>query len=179
VTRRLRRGATGAPLGLGVALALLGLAAAGCGGGSKAPAVANPGTTRPATTSSGKGSTGNAIAFAACMRTHGVPNFPDPSDGGGFDLTGIERNSQFQSAQKACQSLAPTQTHTPAQVSQHVKALLAYAACMRKHGLPWFPDPTSHGGFVITNPAAVHWNPSSPQFEAADRACRHLSPGTG
>jgi hypothetical protein len=155
------------------------LVVAGCGG-SKTPAVAKLGTTSPATTSARSGSTGNAVAFATCMRSHGVPNFPDPSKGDGFDLTGIKRNSpQFQSAQKACQSLAPTHSHTPAQVRQHVKALLAYAACMRQHGLPWFPDPSSQGGFVITNPAAVHWNPSSPQFEAADRACRHLNPGSG
>ncbi len=49
------------------------------------------------------------------MRTHGVPNFPDPTfSGGGVKMTlkagganGIDPNSpQFKAAQKACQSLS-------------------------------------------------------------------------
>jgi hypothetical protein len=114
------------------------------------------------------------------MRSHGVPNFPDPSSSGGFATKGIDRTSpQFQSAQIACHALAPT--HSAAQVKRHVKVLLAYAACMRKHGLPWFPDPTSQGSFVVSpgSSAAANWNPGSPQFRAADKACRPLNPGTG
>ncbi len=57
-----------------------------------------------------------ALKFSACMRSHGVPNFPDPNfSGGGARVTlrvskssGIEPNSpQFQAAQKACQSDLP------------------------------------------------------------------------
>jgi hypothetical protein len=53
---------------------------------------------------------------------------------------------------------------------------LAFSACMRKHGLPDFPDPTftSAGGIGIR----VHLggpnsdlNPSSPVFQAAQKAC--------
>lgn len=55
------------------------------------------------------------LKFSACMRSHGVPKFPDPTftPGGGSKLTigksdGIDPNSpQFQAAQKACQKLAP------------------------------------------------------------------------
>jgi hypothetical protein len=54
-----------------------------------------------------------ALAMSRCMRSHGVPNFPDPKfqsgPGGGFGVgirlagTGIDPNSPvFQSAQKAC-----------------------------------------------------------------------------
>ena len=50
-----------------------------------------------------------ALKFSACMRSHGVPNFPDPTfSGGGVQLhvTGIDPNSpQMVAAQKACQSL--------------------------------------------------------------------------
>jgi hypothetical protein len=45
---------------------------------------------------------GALVAFAACMRTHGLPNFPDPkADANGYHLTygpenGIDpRSSQF------------------------------------------------------------------------------------
>ncbi len=61
----------------------------------------------------------SALKFSACMRSHGVPNFPDPefSHGGGAvrlrighagNGAGIDPNSsQFQAAQKACQSALP------------------------------------------------------------------------
>jgi hypothetical protein len=52
-----------------------------------------------------------ALKYSACMRSHGVPNFPDPTfSGGGVQLkvTNIDPNSpQFVAAQKACQSLQP------------------------------------------------------------------------
>jgi hypothetical protein len=48
---------------------------------------------------------------------------------------------------------------------------------MRSHGVPRFPDPQfkPHGATVITIGKGVDEN--SPQFEAAARACRKLSPG--
>jgi hypothetical protein len=48
------------------------------------------------------------LKFAACMRAHGIVNFPDPGRGAGFNqgqLTklGIDANSpRFQSARRAC-----------------------------------------------------------------------------
>jgi hypothetical protein len=41
------------------------------------------GTSRSATDSSGHAL---GVAYADCMRSHGVPNFPDASAGGGFDI---------------------------------------------------------------------------------------------
>ena len=54
-----------------------------------------------------------ALAMSRCMRSHGVPNFPDPqfqSGGGGFGirLSGAGVNPQspaFQAAQKECGSI--------------------------------------------------------------------------
>jgi hypothetical protein len=50
------------------------------------------------------------LKFAECMRSHGVPNFPDPSDGG-FDLSpslGIDTQSAtFKAADAACGNLVP------------------------------------------------------------------------
>jgi hypothetical protein len=52
-----------------------------------------------------------ALAFAHCMRSHGEPDFSDPSshgDGISFSLSGVDPNSpQFQRAQAACQRLSP------------------------------------------------------------------------
>jgi hypothetical protein len=52
-----------------------------------------------------------ALAMSRCMRSHGVPNFPDPqfrSGGVGIQLNGngVNPNSPaFQAAQKACGSI--------------------------------------------------------------------------
>jgi hypothetical protein len=56
---------------------------------------------------------GQALKFAGCMRSHGVPNFPDPSvaQGGvavGFRMSGVDQNSpQFQAAVQACRKFEP------------------------------------------------------------------------
>jgi hypothetical protein len=48
---------------------------------------------------------------------------------------------------------------------------------MRAHGVPNFPDPTgqSGGGFSFSLPQGV--DPRSPQFQAADQACKSQLPG--
>jgi hypothetical protein len=56
-----------------------------------------------------------ALAFSACMRSHGEPNFPDPQFGSGGRVSlkvgvggGLDPQSpQFQAAQKACQKNLP------------------------------------------------------------------------
>jgi hypothetical protein len=57
----------------------------------------------------GAGDTTAALKFAQCMRSHGEPNFPDPASNGSITLPqGMDPEStQFQNAQKACQSLMP------------------------------------------------------------------------
>lgn len=61
--------------------------------------------------SQGGGSvTPNQLKFAQCMRSHGEPNFPDPASNGSITLPkGMDpKSSQFQAAEKACQSLMPS-----------------------------------------------------------------------
>lgn len=51
-----------------------------------------------------------ALKFSACMRSHGVPKFPDPT-GGGIKITsrqGVDPDSpQFKSAVQTCRKLLP------------------------------------------------------------------------
>jgi hypothetical protein len=50
---------------------------------------------------------------------------------------------------------------------------LSFARCMRSHGVSNFPDPTATGGINLNIPGI---NSSSPAFEAAQTACKHLLP---
>ena len=93
------------------------------------------------------------------MRSHGVPRYPDPSDGqlpkGGGDAFGVS-SSVFSAAQNACHSLLPNAGSfqeqasqcslagdcPPAVVAQMMAIDRKFAQCMRSHGVPNWPDPT-------------------------------------
>ena len=133
----------------------------------------------------GAGAQDKMLAFARCMRTHGVSGFPEPVEGKivirGGPHTGVDpRSSQFQAAQRACRAFAPQQTASPAQASQFQAKALRFSACMRSHGVPGFPDPKISGGAVqLTINRGSGIDPRSPQFQAAQRACQSQMPGGG
>jgi hypothetical protein len=102
------------------------------------------------------------IKYADCMRSHGVPNFPDPTtSGGGINIkksSGINLASPaFESAQASCVALLPgdgplfENSHTAATEKQW----LAIAECMRAHGVSDFPDPKTPPPINPTGYAAV------------------------
>jgi hypothetical protein len=68
---------------------------------------------------------------------------------------------------------SPRTTHAEWEKSK----LLAFSSCIRAHGVPNFPDPQPGGGFARSalNPIDVH----SPQFQAAQKACRSLAIASG
>jgi hypothetical protein len=166
----------------------LGLAVAGCSGGSTSPAAATAGS-QPTTTAlpaEGSGSSGasplaQAVAYSQCIRSHGVPNFPDPvqtpSGGYGYRTHGIDPNSAvFQGALQACKALPSPWNSTGAQLSSaQQQAWLSWAQCIRAHGLPDFPDPTFSGSEV--HDSGVGSN--SPQLQSAMGACTSQRPSVG
>jgi hypothetical protein len=141
---------------LAVGVALL---AAGCGGGGGSPSA------------SGSSDYQKDVAFAHCMRAHGVPDFPDPLPQGGFPGNSLQSGS----AMTACQHLLPPVR--PISAAQQARVLahdLMWAKCMRARGFPGISDPVvrQHAGIVITVPAA--FDLSSPQARAAAKACKQL-----
>ena len=54
------------------------------------------------------------------------------------------------------------------------KGALAYSQCMRSHGVRNFPDPDSQGRLQLKT--GNGFDPSSPQFQAAQKACQSLQP---
>jgi hypothetical protein len=159
------------------ALAGIALLAGACGGGSH-PANATGG--------SGQLTARSVDVYAACIRSHGVPGFyfsragNSNSNPNGLTIqlgpwTAQDPNSpQFQTASKACNHLFPG--GAPAPVTQQQKErLLQFAACMRVHGYPSYPDPQfpASGGIMQQQPPGVDLN--SPHFQAAMKTCNAKS----
>jgi hypothetical protein len=52
-----------------------------------------------------------------------------------------------------------------------------FAACMRKNGVPNFPDPSSSGTVTLGPNSGI--DPGSPKFQAAQQKCQKLLPNGG
>jgi hypothetical protein len=176
--------ATAAALTATAGLALL---AVGCGG-SPGSHVAQLGstTTRSGSNSPAASATSarqnGAVAYASCMRSNGVPNWPDPNASGVFDKSKLTSqqlgasSSHVQTAQRACNHLLPNggSGRSLAQVQQMRAQGLRFSLCVRSHGVPNFPDPDSSGR--IPDPASGGIDQGSPKFQAANQACRQDRP---
>jgi hypothetical protein len=156
------------------ALVCLALVAAGCGGSSSPGShVAQLSTSTTRTSPPSRGSTHDqAVAYARCLRSHGVPLWPDPESSGAFDKSKLTphqlgvSSSQIGTAEKACRSLVPTYSATQ---QPHVLAqALRFSRCMRAHGATNFPDPESNGAIAIP-----HAMENSPAYLAALHFCIH------
>lgn len=162
---------------------LVGLACAGL--------ISACGSSSQSTTTAASQHYSQGLRFAGCMRSHGVPNFPDPSAGGGIQIpagSGINPFSPaFKAAQQACQSLmpgGPSRNQHP--TAKQIAMTRQVSECMRQHGVTDFPDPTfkapsspvgysileDRGGVILAVPSTI--NPQSPVFLNAAKAC-HFS----
>lgn len=141
---------------------------AACGGSSHSPAAG------------GETSYQKAVAYAQCMRSHGVPSYPDPDSQGQFPPLQEGRNGvsqqAVQSAQNACRHLQPGGGQGISQQQARVTQALAFSRCMRAHGVRDFPDPSATDGGMGYNLSGV--DTGSPQYQSAQRACRS-QPGKG
>ena len=144
------------------AVAAVSLLGAGCGGSGS--------STTATTTAAHTG----ALAFARCMRAHGLPGWPDPTSSGVFDKSTLRQlgysKSQVMAVEaRACNNLLPTNGE-PLQTAQARRIRLAdalsFARCMRSHGVRQFPDPDAQGnlsvemvkaqGIDVRSPAVLH-----------------------
>jgi hypothetical protein len=128
-----------------------------------------------------KSTQGNAaVAFARCMRSNGVLNYPDPTSSGALVKKSLQQlgvsSSRFQAAASGCNHLLPNGGRGPSAAQlQFARAQgLSFSQCVRAHGLPNFPDPASDGR--IPDPATVGINQGSPKFRAANQACGKYRP---
>ena len=166
-----------------VAIVAVSLVVAGCGGGGTSPGVASVASpTTPASTSTTQN---GVVAFSACMRSHGVTNFPDlPRVGGRSIKLAVQRirssNPQhFETAMSACKHLLPN--GGPQESTQQTRTQLAdelsFARCMRSHGVSHFPDPTGQAGLTVAMVQAQGIDVRSPAFLRVVQACLPASHG--
>jgi hypothetical protein len=163
---------------------------AGCGGSS--PTAAGTGTT--GAKQSGGPPPGQAaqaaFKYSACMRNHGVTNFPDPkvsTSPGQVRIAlmapaGLSASPHFKSAQQACNSIMPqpSKANLAAQAAQQraqATGLLSFAKCVRDHGINGFPDPDSEGRLTLEMLQSAGIDVHATQVLAAARACIGASRG--
>jgi hypothetical protein len=165
------------------ALALLSLVvlAGACSGGSTGPGVAGQGSSSASPGASPSGDPrGARLAYAQCMRDHGIANFPDPDAEGHLPIDGgpnlgVDPDSaQFQEASDACSSLIPQPSDEELAYANAWQ--LAVARCMRESGFPSFPDPVpNEKGFAfdeqVEGGSGSELNPRDPRFQDAIEAC--------
>jgi hypothetical protein len=167
-----------------VAAVAVAVIAAGCGGNSP-----SSGSLSGAAAGAKGGPGASAYQFSACMRNHGVTNFPDPkvttSAGGTSVAIGINPSISgqpaFSSAQKACQHILGKPGNgsdgTPAQRQARTQALIAFARCLRAHGFPNFPDPDSSGDLSAEAITKAGINLQTPALLTAGQSCAAVTHG--
>jgi hypothetical protein len=165
------------PVRPALAIAAAAAALAGCGSRAPTPVLSAHASHRFAD---------GAYRYSACMRNHGVTNFPDPKvsiHNGGVSViiaaAGVNlRSPQAMSAQKACQWLMPGPTTRPTQDQPgRTQAFLAFARCMRTRGVQRFPDPTSSGQLTRSMIESAGVDLRAPATLSAALACAPVTHG--
>jgi hypothetical protein len=168
-----------------IAVAVWILLAAAC---SDSAAPTDPGSSAKA---GGAASTQLGISYASCVRSHGVPKYPDPARGNeladGLPKVSLPQlqvsQAQYQAAQNACAHLLPNGGQmTQPQSQQDLTAMRRYAQCMRSHGAPTWPDPTYDpaAGWGFNLVGVRGFDPNSAQIDSKMDTCSHgLPPGVG
>lgn len=133
----------------------------------------------------------DALTFSRCVRSHGVPNWPDPTSSGVIPKETAQQlgisSSRLQAALNPCSHLLPDTGNiddNPAALNQWWSRMLHFAQCMHSHGVPDWPGPSPYppdpvrptfnlhaAGIAFhqgTQPGNVV---NSPQLEVKVRAC--------
>ncbi len=146
------------------AVAAIAALATACGGAASTPVPAEQAAYQ------------KELAYSQCMRAHGEPGFPDPQPSVGIALGPQDHlnGALMGSANRHCQHLLPeTKPLTATQQQADAAGVVKFAACMRAHGIPDYPDPS-------VDAQGVHFHPpggvSKNVMRPAMNACQKLIP---
>lgn len=175
------------------AVAVIMIMVTSCTGGRNSPGGSASPNGHPSATTS-------AVAYAACMRSHGVPKYPDPASNGALPKGGADQfgvsGTVFDAAQSACQHLLPATGGSleqqirqcyqggvcpPTLVQQMMALGQKFAECMRSHGVSNWPDPSlDPEGKPIFDLTGHGWAPGqwhSSAIVAKSRQCATVAGG--
>jgi hypothetical protein len=142
----------------------------------------------------------SAVGYTRCMRSHGVPTFPDPDGSGSLPKADPRQlgvsSSQLRATRQACRHLLPAgggaidagsieqcfmAADCPGPLVRQVQdEERRFARCMRSHGVPNWPDPVtdSQGRPVFAiSISKAGFNPYARAIWARGNRCSHLMPG--
>ena len=196
--RRRRETGFGLVTTLGTLALIVLVSACGGGGGGNQVATLGGDSASGASDNNGSGSDHEPTEqerqdafrkYAQCMREHGV-EMADPqfNDGGGVTINGgpaagseQQDPQEFEAADKACQKHLKgvvdgrKKNIDPEQEQKMKEQALAFAKCMREHGVD-MPDPQfdSDGGrfsIALGSPGGGGPDPNDPNFQKAQETC--------
>lgn len=170
------------------------LLVAGCGGGAS-PGVATAGSSRPPGAAGSVATTSEAHALLVagrCLRHHGLTGLPDPAIASSGPAKGqpiLDKqflsalpNATVSSALEACRAAlskagigggGPNARPSP----EELRDGLAFARCVRRHGISHFPDPNGQGHFDLAG-TGIDPHALTPAQLAAARACLSAAHGS-
>jgi hypothetical protein len=167
-----------------IAIAATSVLVAACGSG-----------TRRSTHHTGTAASLDAIRFSQCMRRHGLSDFPDAIVGQGLPIeheadgsVDIVANGSaepisgpaYNRAIGACGAYLPTLVGNgvgPSTGARMQDAMVQTATCMRRHGVPNYPDPPALGSVHVLHTSlngralSAGIDVDSPAFKAAALKC--------
>jgi hypothetical protein len=182
-------------------MALLALGACGGGGGGAGEVASLSGSGATTTTPDDRSDKDvdpqdAMLEFAKCMRSHGI-DMPDPEvAGSGRPGIMIRRDGgegavkfddeRFKAAEEDCEHFlrearGSFEPPSPEEQAEMRDQMLAFAKCMREHGIE-MPDPTFDGeGRVSIQAGAAQGEVDfeSGEFQAAQEACSEIFGGEG
>jgi hypothetical protein len=168
------------PLAALVLVALIAVIGAGCGSNTatgSASSASNTGSAASSASASNAAGTQatkreKGVKFAECVRAHGVPHFPDPDATGNFNFAVDVSAATFTAAVSACKALQPPGTLSAHRSPKQQSAALRFAARIRAHGVPDFPDPVNGQPLIDTDHIPSSNTPSGMSIlNAATHTC--------
>jgi hypothetical protein len=145
------------------------------------PSAASSSGASAVATPAASGRVAQALAYVQCMRANGVAGWPDPDSTGTFAKMNAQQlgvsEGRLQSAETTCQPILSSGVDDAARqnkLHQALPQLLAFAECMRAHGIANMPDPDSQGQFAVGPGTSIDID--TDQFHAAREACSNASP---
>jgi hypothetical protein len=165
------------------ATAVLALLAAACG--TSPSSTGSDGALNRGGSANTQSVNSQPLAFSHCVRSNGVPNFPDPNSSGVWpkqQVEGAASNPQYAAAVRVCGHLLPDGGPgvAPSQaVDQQIQNdMTKFALCMRSRGVPNWPDPTLDQGRTVFDPQAAGIDTNSPQISAKMQHCERVFPAS-